>query len=213
MAIYASRRAWEVLQKPDVLESINGSNRYAANACGFTRAYAEHDLDWRPGITGETVGDGDCIDLGDVKVQILETPGHAPCCLSAYVPAKGVLFPSEAAGIPFKDKILPYGTSNFVHFESSLLKLKDLRADYVCSDHWGYLTGDEARAFIANTISETQRRRALMHEAYRRAGSVDDAARELARHFKDENLTNMLPAEKFEDSFRNMVKYVVGLKS
>ena len=213
MVIFASQRAWDVYRKPSVIASINESNRYAAKSYGFEHVYKDYDLDWYPGITGVTVSDGESIDLGDVSVRVLETPGHAPCCLSAYVEVSHTLFPSEAAGIPYKDRILPYGTSNFVQFQKSLHKLKDLRVDCLCSDHWGYLTGDEARGFITSTIKEAERRRILMHEAYQRTGNLDDAARELAALFEEENLTNMLPAHLFEKSFRNMVKCVVGLKS
>jgi glyoxylase-like metal-dependent hydrolase (beta-lactamase superfamily II) len=41
------------------------------------------------------LADGDVLQVGDVEVQVLHTPGHAPgaCCFS--VPALGVLFSGD----------------------------------------------------------------------------------------------------------------------
>lgn len=212
MVVYASQRALDLFQRPKVIEAINASSHYAIKSHGLEWLKSEYELDWWTGISGEAVGDGDSIDLGGVQLRILETPGHSPCSISAYVPQLHALFPSEAAGIPYAEKILPYGTSNFIQFQNSLEKLKDLPVELICSDHWGYVTGDEARNFIVASIEEAERRRGLMQETYARTGSVDESARELATRFRDENVMNILPPELFIDSFRYMIKNVVGLK-
>jgi hypothetical protein len=43
------------------------------------------------------------------------------------------------------------GNSNFSQFQQSLEKLASLVVDYHCADHYGYITGEEAGQFIAQT--------------------------------------------------------------
>ncbi|WP_227322231.1 MBL fold metallo-hydrolase [Acidisoma silvae] len=49
---------------------------------------------WRPGGVAATglLREGDEIDLGDRRLQVIETPGHSPDGISLFDPAHGVLF-------------------------------------------------------------------------------------------------------------------------
>jgi len=210
MTVYASRRAAEVLQKPAVIESVNRQAHFAIDAHGLADIRGQYELDWWPGMPIEELSEGDSIDLGDLHVEILETPGHAPCCISAYIPELKMLFPSDSAAIPLKDKFLPYGTSDFVQFQASLQKLEHLPVEYLCSDHYAWISGDEARDYIGATIVEAERRRRLMLEAYERCGTVDAAAEALATQFQDESVGDMMPWTVFVDSFRAMLRVVVA---
>jgi glyoxylase-like metal-dependent hydrolase (beta-lactamase superfamily II) len=84
MGIYASARAWEILRMPKGVETINAFSRLVAERMGLTDSLTGRDLEWRDDITGSMVTEGEEIDLGGVTVQILETPGHSSCSISAY---------------------------------------------------------------------------------------------------------------------------------
>jgi glyoxylase-like metal-dependent hydrolase (beta-lactamase superfamily II) len=210
MTVYASRRAVEVLRKPAVVESINRQARFAIDAHGLADIESQYELGWWPEMPIKEISEGDSIDLGDLHLEILETPGHAPCCISAYIPELKMLFPSDSAAIPFGDKFLPYGTSNFIQFQASLHKLEHLPVEYLCSDHYAWISGDEARGYIGSTIVEAERRRRLMLEAYERCGTIDAAAEELATQFQDESVGDLMPWTAFLDTFRAMVRVVVA---
>ena len=209
ITIYASPRACQVLQKPKAIAAINAANQYVTAARGLTERCRPYDLAWHGDIACTPVGDGGRIDLGGIEILIYETPGHSPCSISAYVPKLRLLFPSEAGGLPFKNKIITYGTSNFSDFERSIRKLAPLPVAYLCSDHYGYVGGDEARDFIASSIKETAWRRRLMMAAYERAGSVEAAGREMAELYKDENAADLVPWDLFVAAHRHMVEHVV----
>src|SRR4030042_2701591 len=185
--VYASARCWEILQMPKAIESINAFGRSVAKRMGREGVHATYDLAWRNDITGTIVSEGDRIDLDDLVVQIIETPGHSSCSLSAYVPQFKTLFASDAGGVPYKGKILPLGNSNFTLFQHSLEKLKDLAVEYVCADHYGYIAGNEARDFFRPTIEFARQERASLEEAYRRTGDIDIIARELTADFYRKN--------------------------
>lgn len=210
MTVHASRRAVNVLRKPSVIASVNRQAHFAIDARGLADIRSRYELDWWPEMPIEGLSEGDSIDFGDLHLQIIETPGHAPCSICAYIPELQMLFPSDSAAIPLEDKFLPYGTSNFVQFQESLRKLEHLPVEYLCSDHYAWISGDEARDYVASTIAEAERRRRLMLETYERCGSVDAAAEELATRFCDEYVGDLMPWAGFVDSFRAMLRSVVA---
>lgn len=210
MTVHASRRAVDVLRKPPVIVSVNRLAHFTIDHRGLADIRSRYELDWWPELPVDGLSEGDRIDLGDLHVEIIETPGHSPCSISAYIPELKMLFPSDAAAIPLEDKFLPYGTSNYLEFQASLRKLAHLPVEYLCSDHYAWIDGDEARGYIGSTIAEAERRRRLMLEACERCGSVDAAAEELATTFCDEYVADLMPWTVFVDSFRAMLRAIVA---
>ena len=208
MEVYASSRAWDLLGTLNVVETINQFSRAVAARMGRAEACDALDLEWRGDVFGTPVSDGDRIDLGDLEVQVLETPGHSSCSISAYVPQLKALFPSDGGGIPFKDTIIMSGNSNYTHFQRSLERLLPFEVDYLCADHYGYISGQEARGFIPQAIERARQTRAAMEEAYCRTRDVDGAARELCDAFFRENPDYILTPAIFEGVFRQMVRHI-----
>ena len=170
--------------------------------------YFTYDLDWRNEVNGKTIHEGDQIDLGDLKVSILKTPGHSSCCIAAYIPEFKALFPSDGGGIPFDQTIVTSGNSNYTKYQQSLEKLKDLRVDYYCADHYGYVTGEEAREFILKTIEMAKKNRTQMEEVYRSVRDIDVAAQKLISSFYKKNPYYFLSPEIYLDVHRQMVRYI-----
>lgn len=210
MEIYASERAWEILSMPKAIETINAFNRSIIERMGMVEACSEYELDWRDDISGTAVYEGDEIDLGDVKLQIFETPGHSSCSITAYEPEFKILFPSDGGGIPYQDIVLTSGNSNFTKFQKSLEKLKALEVNVYCADHYGYVVGEEARDFILRSIHAAEDHRALIEKVYLRTNDIDRATRELVAFFYAENDNYFLPPEIFEAVYRQMVRHIAG---
>jgi len=137
--VYALARAWEILNMPKGIETINAFSRLVADRMGLTGCLTGQDLQRRNDITGRVVSEGAEIDLWGISVQILEPPGHSSCFISAYVHEINALFPSV---------IIPYGNSNFTQHQDSLEKPKPLKVDIFCADHYGYVTGREAEGYV-----------------------------------------------------------------
>jgi glyoxylase-like metal-dependent hydrolase (beta-lactamase superfamily II) len=206
--IYASARAWKILGMQNAIDTINEFSRSVTEKMEMTQRCSAYDLDWRDDGSGISISEGDRISVGTIALHILETPGHSSCHISAYVPELKVLFPSDGGGIPYKGTIIPSGNSNFTAFQGSLEKLKDLEADYVCADHYGYVTGDEARNFMSDTIEAARKHRAEIEETYRRTGNVDVSAQEMTASFYAENPDYFLSREIFEAVYRQMVRNI-----
>jgi glyoxylase-like metal-dependent hydrolase (beta-lactamase superfamily II) len=206
--VYASQRGWEVLQIDKAILTINEFGRNVARRMGKGDVYSAYDLEWRKDVSGTTIREGNRIDLGGLEVSILEIPGHSSCCIAAYVPEIKALFPTDGGGIPFDKTIVSSGNSNYTQYQQSLERLKDLEVDYYCADHYGYVTGAEAREFISRSIESAKKNRAWMEEVYRSTRDIDAAAQKLTSSFYQENPDYFLSPEIFLDVYRQMVRHM-----
>jgi glyoxylase-like metal-dependent hydrolase (beta-lactamase superfamily II) len=210
MEIYASARAWEILTMPKAIRTINLFSTLINEKMGNNAELSSYDLDWRDDVSGITVKEGDDIDLGGLTVSIMETPGHSSCSISAYVPEIKVLFPSDAGGIPYRDEIVPAGNSNYTLFQQNLEKLKNLDADYICADHFGYVTGEETKSFVSKTIDVAKQFRKLMESAYRKTGNVDEAVQHLIDIRYKERPDYFMSREILTGVYGQMVKHIAA---
>jgi glyoxylase-like metal-dependent hydrolase (beta-lactamase superfamily II) len=210
LQVYGSARAWDLLGSDKVIRTINQFSRGAANRMGRERVYESYDLDWDDKITGQTVFEGGVIGLGDLSVRILETPGHSTCSITAHVPEMKALFASDGGGIPYKDRIIASGNSNFTNYQESLERLKKLDVELVCADHYGYITGDDAKRFIGESMESARSQRALIEETYRKTRDIEKAARELTEGFYRGGGDYLIEPEIFEGVYRQMVRHIAG---
>jgi len=211
LKVYASGRGWEILQMGKAINTINEFSQTVTKRVGKEEVYSTLDLDWRDDITGKTVCEGDRIDLGGLEVSILEIPGHSSCCIAAYVPEFKALFPTDGGGIPFDETIVTSGNSNYTKYQQSLERLQGLEVEYYCADHYGYVTGEEAREFIPKTIEMARQQRARIEEAYRSTKDVDLAAQKLISSFYNENPYYFLSPEIFLEVYRQMVRHIANV--
>ena len=80
--------------------------------------------------------------------------------------------------------------------------------DYYCADQYGYVTGEEARHFIARSIQYAKEHRKLIERIYEKTRDIDSAARALMDLFFSENSDYFLSRDIFEGVCRQMVKHI-----
>ncbi len=211
LEVFASRRGWEILQMEKAIRTINEFSQTVTKQMGKEEVYSLFDLEWRDDVTGKTACEGDRIDLGGLEISILEIPGHSSCCIAAYVPEFKALFPTDGGGIPFDKTIITSGNSNYTKYQQSLERLKTLEVEYYCADHYGYVTGEEAREFIPRTIEIARQLRLQIEEAYRKTKDIDRAAQKLISSFYDEHSDYFLSPEIFLDVYRQMVRHIASV--
>ena len=209
--VYASQRAWEILQMDKAILTINQFSRNVAQRMKKENLYSTYDLEWRNDVSGKTVQEGDRIDLGGLDVSILEIPGHSSCCIAAYVPELKALFPTDGGGIPFNQTIISSGNSNYTKYQQSLEKLKDLEVEVYGADHYGYLIGEEARKFIHKSIEMANKNRALIEQVYRSTQNIDVAVQKLVSSFYKENPNYFLSPEILLDVYRQTVRHIASV--
>lgn len=105
----------------------------------------------RPAPATALVGDGDIIDLGGRRIEILHAPGHSPGLICALDRSCGALFTSDA----LYDGPMFFGLagSDIAAARRSLEKLLATRARVAHPGHFGSLTGDELKAVGARALA------------------------------------------------------------
>src|SRR4030043_718464 len=209
--VYASERGWGILRMDKAILTINEFSRNVTKRMKKEDVYSTDDIDWRNDVSGKTIREGDRIDLGDLKVSILEIPGHSSCCIAAYVPELKALFPTDGGGIPFNQTIISSGNSNYTKYQQSLEKLKDLEVEVYGADHYGYLIGEEARKFIHKSIEMANKNRALIEQVYRSTQNIDVAVQKLVSSFYKENPNYFLSPEILLDVYRQTVRHIASV--
>jgi glyoxylase-like metal-dependent hydrolase (beta-lactamase superfamily II) len=209
--VLGSERAWEILRMEKAIATINEFSRSVTRRMGKEALYSEFDLEWRSDISGRPVREGDRIDLGGMAVSIFEIPGHSSCCIAAYLPEFKALFPSDGGGIPFNETIVTSGNSNFTKYQESLERLRPLKVEYYCADHYGFVVGEEAETFIPAAIEMAKKKRAQMEEAYRYTRDIDAAARLLISSFYQESPDYFLSPDIYFDVHRQMIRHIAGV--
>ncbi|MBR6958666.1 MAG: MBL fold metallo-hydrolase, partial [Erysipelotrichaceae bacterium] len=70
----AIKRAEQGLSKEEVADNmVDGSNRLP-----YPRGFSKDEYYIKPANSYITVSEGDLFDLGDIKIEVIETPGHSP---------------------------------------------------------------------------------------------------------------------------------------
>jgi Zn-dependent hydrolases, including glyoxylases len=207
--VYASAPAWKIFAMPKAIEVMNSYSKLSAKWWGVESALEAYDLDWRDDITGITLAEGDKIELGGLSLLISDTPGHSNCSITAYEPGMKVIFASDAAGIPYKEFCFPSMNTNMTQYFASLEKLKPLPVSYLCGDHYGYITGDEASRFLDLTFKEGVKWKAVMEDTYRRhGGDIDAAGKAITDYFYNQMPDYFIRREILEGVFKQMLKFI-----
>lgn len=84
--------------------------------------------------------DGDTFQLGLLKVQAIDAPGHAPHHLCFFIPDEGFLFTGDAVGLYIKGRLLPTTVPPSFDLEASLAtleKLENLSPKLLLFTHFG----------------------------------------------------------------------------
>jgi len=208
--VLASAAAWNIFANPKYITVMNSFSQLSARQAGSGEALQGYDADWRDDITGTTISEGNKIDLGGVTLDILETPGHTNCSVTAYEPNMKALFPTDAAGIPYRELLFPSMNTNAIQYLESLeKKMKPLSVSIFCADHYGYITGDEAATVVDKTIQEGRKWKAYLEEYYRKyGGDIDASAKAINDLFYKEFPGYFIAPDILEGVFKQMFKFV-----
>ena len=207
--VIASAPAWKIFAMPKAIEIMNSFSRMSAKQVGAEEALKAYDTEWRDDMTGTTVGEGGRNGLGGVTLTLMDTPGHSNCSITAYEPDIKAMFASDAAGIPYKDTIFPSMNTNVIQYLESLEKLKPLAVSYLCADHYGYITGEEAGKFIDLSLEAGRKWKADLENYYQKYhGDIDAAGKAITEFFYREMPNYFIAPDILEGVFKQMLKFI-----
>ncbi|MBN1828581.1 MAG: MBL fold metallo-hydrolase [Deltaproteobacteria bacterium] len=206
--LLGSARTWDLLSQDKALATINLFNKMTISRMNNSSGISIEDCQWAGDIKGSVLREGDEIDVGGLTLTVIETPGHSSCSISLYCPQLKALFPSDGVGIPFRGNIMPAGNSNFTLYQSNLERMKSYDANYVCADHYGYVSGDEAAGYMKDSIEAAARFRRHMEGVYEKKGNINETVRYLVAASLKAYPEYFLPKEILEGIYRQMVRHI-----
>ncbi len=178
--IGAHPRVGEILKKEKAVDLIVRLNKEDEKIFGGKELFPNEDFSFAPFNVDLKLKEGNKIYLGDLTIEVYETPGHTRDSLSYYVPEIKALFFGEAGGVPdMNGKIQPEFTSSFENYLNSLKKLDKLEIDIIGLAHGGILSGEDAKYYIKNSINSTLECKERIVKYLTELGSVDEVVKKI----------------------------------
>ncbi len=105
--------------------------------------------------------EGEVVDLGNVRIQMIDAPGHAPGSTAFRIQPDNAILISDSAGYAGSaEDILPLFFHDYKNAISSLEKIKSLEADHIGLGHNVIINGkDASAAFLDRAIEKTTQMR------------------------------------------------------
>jgi len=154
--------------------------------------------------------EGDKISLGDgITINIISTPGHSSCSLSAYIPEQKALFVSDSVGLPLSPKLVfPMVFGNFEEFISTCQKLSEIDADIICFGHFLVLTGKDVQGIFLKIRDEANRMKEIILEKFSELKDISAVIKVLEKRYNKGYIKN-LPYVFYEGSARAIIKLLL----
>jgi glyoxylase-like metal-dependent hydrolase (beta-lactamase superfamily II) len=181
LTVAASRKASEILKRPNAVKLIQALSESAAEALAAMGESGLSDEAFEPFDVDMILEDGDVIKLeGGLTVQVLSTPGHTWDFLSYYIPEKKILIASEAGGCAnILGDISTDCLTDFGLYLDSLRRLAALDVDVLCQGHRFVYVGQDAKAFLPRSIQAALEFKDMVQESWE--AEHGDLARTMAR--------------------------------
>jgi 2-aminobenzoylacetyl-CoA thioesterase len=163
LRIGASKRAAEIVRRPNAIKLMTKLNRDAKNDVERIPGIdvdSLDDLHFQPFQVTDVLQDGQIIEIGPhLSVQVMGTPGHTRDHFSYFIPEKGILIASEASGcLDAAGNIISEFLVDYDGYLASLKKLASLDAEFLYQGHRIVFVGrSEVRRFFEQSITETER--------------------------------------------------------
>ncbi len=152
------------------------------------------------------VKEGDTIDLGNGVVwEMIDTPGHSVCHISAWEKKEGTLVVGDATGfyVPDRDVFWPNYFASLVDYLNSIRKLAAFPARRAALSHNGVIEGDVYRHF-EKAMKATEKYHANIVSRLARGDSEESIALDQAQFVS--TLTNIQPFKVMYDLCKIMIQ-------
>jgi len=178
--VIASETARQKLTEPRIITAIREMNLALLAREGLADKAGDYGLTGLEAIDVDEIrSDGEVGACGDLSLEFIEAPGHSPCSMAVYIPEQKALFASDAGGIPFGDRILAAGNSNFDLYDQSLLKMARYDVEVYLSEHYGAFLGEDGCNFLKRSMEVSRKTRKMIIEVLSRIKDVEEATEEI----------------------------------
>jgi glyoxylase-like metal-dependent hydrolase (beta-lactamase superfamily II) len=189
--ILASAHAQTIFSKEKTINYIASTNKFPVDNMSLQSEYEKLNLKFDGIHVDRVITKKDIINLGDgIEVHFLEVPGHTRCSIAVYVPQLKALFPADAAPPPAENKdaiFFPGPQYDFEMYKQSMERLASLEIEIYASEHYGVVTGSQARELLQQGLRQTERFRKRIIDIYQQIQDFDGTVQKGAAEILGKN--------------------------
>lgn len=211
-SITASQRAKELLDKPEVMESISSLNQILLTEHGLEQPDKNFEIELDRINIDDVVKEGDILSCDDLSMEVMEVPGHSSCSIAIYVPQEKAMFASDAGGIPIGDRIFTAANSNFDKYQESLQKMARYEIEVYLTEHFGARTGSDGRQFLQKSMDAAMETRSILEASYAKTKDIEKSTKEITDTVMEWVPEDFMPKEIITMVIGQMIRFVAGLK-
>ncbi|MDH3882221.1 MAG: hypothetical protein OES64_11760, partial [Desulfobacteraceae bacterium] len=212
VSITASARAKELLDKPEVMESISSLNQKILTELGLEQQDKDIGIEFDRINIDDVVKEGDILSCDDLSMNVMEVPGHSSCSIAIFVPQEKAMFASDAGGIPIGDRIFTAANSNFDKYQESLQKMARHEIEIYLTEHFGARTGSDGRHFLQKSMDAAMETRSILEASYAKTKDIKKSTKEITDTVMEWVPEGFMPKEIITMVIGQMIRFVAGLK-
>jgi glyoxylase-like metal-dependent hydrolase (beta-lactamase superfamily II) len=209
--VLASSPATELFAMEKAVSNMHKFSRQAMEAMGVPMQLNDISLEFDGIRTASALHEGERLDLGtDLNFEVLETPGHSRCSLMVYATQQKWLFCSDSMPLPAPvnggHRFMCTASESFTTYLTSLRKLEKLPIELCAWEHYGYMTGDDARRIVPDAKNFTLDYKRLLLKRVAQSDDIEATARWVTQDWLDATAMKFLPFDVMLHISRTMVK-------
>ncbi len=204
--IVSAEHAAKVFEKPSAMKRISQMNRAAA-------FYFKKNPFFNNNLsrihTDIVVKNGDIIDLGSVKLETIEAPGHTWDSLAFWCESERLVMTCETMGVlAGNDSIMPACLVSYRTTMEFIDRLEQLRPNKILYPHYGIVDGEEnCMTVIGWARRDNEEAKELIITAHKEGKDVE----EIKQLVKDKYYTDIIRKGQPEKAFDLNNKYMVPM--
>ena len=204
--ILSAEHAAKVFEKKKVMKTIAKMNRVAAM---YFKKSQFFNNDLSRIHTDRVVKNGDIIDLGSIKLEVIEAPGHTRDSLAFWCESERLVMTCETMGVlAGNDMIMPACLVGFKSTMDFIDKLEELRPMKMLYPHYGIIDNEaDCMTVIQWARRDNLEAKNLIVDAYKKGMDVET----IKQLVKDRYYTDIVKKGQPEKAFDLNNKYMVPM--
>ena len=156
-----------------------------------------------------SVNDGDIIEAGNMKFEVMYLPGHTRCCVGYYCRERMLLLSNETLGVyDGESSIIPSFLVSYKDSIASIEKIKQLKIKYLLSPHYGILSEEQTKFFLENMKSSAEKTAADIIESLENGKTVDEIVAEFKNKYWHGYIKEIYPEDAIDLNTSIMIELI-----
>lgn len=204
--IYAHQNVKKTFSKPKVRKALEELNCAAAKErCVIPEKPRTDELH-----VDFEIKDGDIINIGEMKIRVIETPGHTKDSISLYFENENLVFASESHGVALDfPAVVPGFVSSYDDTVASINKIKKIDPDYIIMPHSKMISGYETDIYLDNALLEAGKIKNIVLTSYDEGCDVEEITEKLKPIYHTGGFGKYQPYDALHANWIPMIKKLI----